>query len=523
MLRRLRLLGLLLAGLFACLGWPAAHAVPAALSASRPLLPVVSTSPTASGQTVAVLKNTPQPITLQGGALGSVTLTFSIVATPTHGNLGSLGTPACQSGRSTTCTAAVTYTPATNYSGPDSFTFKVNDGSSDSTAATVSLTISASATNGAPVATNEQVSATENTAKPLLVAATDPDSPSLTFAIVAGPSHGSLGTLSTPSCSPAGAGSTCTAAVTYTPTTGYTGPDSFTFKANDGASDSNTATVTLAISAPAANTPPTAAGQSATTAQNTPLPLTLHASDPDSASLSFSIVSNPAHGSLGSLGSLGTPACAAGRAGTTCTASVTYTPTSTYTGPDAFTFKANDGTADSTPATVSLTVGTGSASLAPTAEGQSATTAENTAKPLTLTASDPDSPSLTFSIVASPSHGSLGSLGTPACTALRSGSICTASVTYTPSSTYTGPDSFTFKANDGKADSNVATVTLTVAAAPVAAGQSVTTVENTAKPITLSATDPDHPSVTFSIVSNPTHGSLGTLGTPSCSPSRCGQ
>src|SRR6185295_1631280 len=34
---------------------------------------------------------------------------------------------------------------------------------------------------------------------------------------------------------------------TYTPTTGYVGPDSFTFKANDGTADSNIATVSITV------------------------------------------------------------------------------------------------------------------------------------------------------------------------------------------------------------------------------------------------------------------------------------
>ena len=47
-------------------------------------------------------------------------------------------------------------------------------------------------------------------------------------------------------------------------------------------------------------------------------------------------------------------------------------------------------------------------------------------------------------------------------------------LTYTPAANYNGPDSFTFKANDGTLDSNVATVTITVTAvndAPVAGGR----------------------------------------------------
>ena len=45
----------------------------------------------------------------------------------------------------------VTYTPNANYFGLDSFTFKANDGTFDSIAATVSITVTA--VNSPPVAT----------------------------------------------------------------------------------------------------------------------------------------------------------------------------------------------------------------------------------------------------------------------------------------------------------------------------------------------------------------------------------
>ena len=87
----------------------------------------------------------------------------------------------------------------------------------------------------------------------------------------------------------------------------------------------------------------------------------------------------------------------------------------------------------------------------------------------------------TDSIVDAPTHGSLST-------------ITGAGVTYTPSADYNGADSFTFKANDGTADSNTATVSITVTAvnnAPVADAQSVSTAEDTAKAITLTASDVD--------------------------------
>lgn len=79
----------------------------------------------------------------------------------------------------------------------------------------------------------------------------------------------------------------------------------------------------------------------------------------------------------------------------------------------------------------------------PVATDQSVATDEDTAKAITLTASDPDNDPLTYSLVSVPAHGSL------------SGTM--PDLTYTPDANYTGPDSFTFKANDGQADSNVAT------------------------------------------------------------------
>src|SRR5207244_4597557 len=102
---------------------------------------------------------------------------------------------------------------------------------------------------------------------------------------------------------------------------------------------------------------------------------------------------------------------------------------------------------------------------------------EDTAKAITLTATDVDSDTLTYSVVTGPAHGTLS--GTAP------------NVTYTPAGNYNGTDSFTFKANDGTVDSATATVSLTITAvndAPVANAQPVTTPVTTAKAITLTAT-----------------------------------
>jgi len=176
---------------------------------------------------------------------------------------------------------------------------------------------------------------------------------------------------------------------------------------------------------------PVAFNQAVTTSFGTPAGITLTAESPSSFSLSYSVVTGPVHGTL---------------SGTA--PNLTYTPNAAYSGSDAFTFKANDGTGDSNTATVSITVH--APNHPPVASDTSVSVAAGSATPLMLTASDADGDPLTYIIVSPPAHGQLSS-GTGA------------NRTYTPNAGYTGSDSFTFKANDGLADSNVATVSITVA------------------------------------------------------------
>ncbi len=93
--------------------------------------------------------------------------------------------------------------------------------------------------------------------------------------------------------------------------------------------------------------------------------------------------------------------------------------------------------------TVAVTV-----NAAPTATPQSTSTNEDTGKAIMLSGIDPSDEPLTYSLVTQPSHGILtGTLP---------------NLTYTPSSNYTGNDSFTFKVNDGLQDSPAATIAVTV-------------------------------------------------------------
>ena len=118
-----------------------------------------------------------------------------------------------------------------------------------------------------------------------------------------------------------------------------------------------------------------------------------------------------------------------------------------------------------TNATISQTTSTGTITdddHAPVARALSTYTPANTLKTITLSGTDADGDALTFSIVDSPQHGTLSNFGTPNC----SSGNCTETVDYIPTVGYTGPDTFTYKANDGANDSNTATVSINVFACP---------------------------------------------------------
>ena len=310
-----------------------------------------------------------------------------------------------------------TYLPDYNWGGEDSFTYKASDGSLQSAETTVTLTIAQ--INDAPVAQNQTVSLAEDTSLPITLVATDDEGTPLTYS-VGDPGHGIL-TGTAPE-------------LTYTPNLNFNGSDSFTFIASDGVNNSNQATVNITVTP--VNDAPLASDQSLATPEDTSLAITLVALDVDGDALTWT-VGTPQHGSLsGSAPNL------------------TYTPATNWYGVDSFTFYVRDGSLTSNTATVQVNVS--AVNDAPVASGQSVSLAEDGSKAITLAAVDIESDPLTW-LVGNPQHGSLS--GTAP------------NLTYTPNPDYNGSDSFTFKVNDGAADSNLAMVTITVSPvndAPVA-------------------------------------------------------
>ena len=290
----------------------------------------------------------------------------------------------------------------------------------------------------------------------------------LTYRIVSNPAHGTL--------------SGAAPNLQYTSASKYVGPDSFTFVANDGSLDSNVATISITV-VKEINDPPVADNQSVQTREDEPLRIRLTAEDPDNNNLNFDVVTMPAHGTL----------TGSGR-------NLRYSPSANYNGPDTLTFQVFDKMMlASNIATVSITVTP--VNDAPVAQDQKVVTDSDKPVAIVLTAQDVEGSPLTYRIVNQPRHGTL--------------SGAAPNLVYTPASRYFGPDSFTFVANDGAADSDVAAVSITVKKvnhAPVARSQSVQTNEDDSLVIDLTADDSDGDALTFEIVSRPAHGTLTGSG-----------
>ena len=138
-------------------------------------------------------------------------------------------------------TGEVTYTPDANYNGSDNFSYTVKDANmAISSAAQVTITVNS--VNDAPVAVADSVPTLDNTLVTINVAANDTDvdagdaPDSSTIAVASTPTNGSA---------VINAGK-----IDYTPGSGFTGTDTFTYTIKDNAGDtSNAATVTITVTA----------------------------------------------------------------------------------------------------------------------------------------------------------------------------------------------------------------------------------------------------------------------------------
>ncbi len=281
---------------------------------------------------------------------------------------------------------------------------------------------------GAPSATNDAYAATEDTV--LAIAAPGVlanDSAGATASLVGSTHNGTLSLAADGSFS-------------YTPNANFFGSDSFTYVASSGGMNSNTATVSIAVAG--VNDPPTAVNNSYTMSQGGTLNIAapgVLANDRDvdgdalTAIVPFGAASN-------------------GTVTGNADGSFSYTPTATFTGTATFTYMASDGVAQSTPATVSVTV---NPNKAPVAVDDTATTRMNVATSINVIANDSDPDGTinpaTVVIVTKPNKGGTA---TP---------NANGTVSYTPKLNFRGTEAFSYTVKDnlGKV-SNKATVRVNV-------------------------------------------------------------
>lgn len=310
------------------------------------------------------------------------------------------------------------WTPAAGQAGVYTVTFTVSDGFlSDSRTCTLTVT----GANGVPAAIDDAYSLRKKRnrvpAPGVLANDSDPDGDPLAIILVRDVAGGSL-------ILDADGG------FSYLPTQ-RAAPDSFQYKLTDGRDESAVATVT--INGPAGNTAPVADDQSVNVIVNTAAPITLAASDADKDSLTYVIVTPPAHGTL---------------SGTA--PDVTYTPAVDYVGADNLTFKANDGTEDSNVATVSIVVQDPGPNEPPVAVADAYVLPKKanrvSAPGVLANDSDPNGDTLTAILVSGPTHGTL--------------SLSANGSFMYKARTLGAADSFEYKVSDGRAESPVVTVTI---------------------------------------------------------------
>jgi arylsulfatase A-like enzyme len=231
----------------------------------------------------------------------------------------------------------------------------------------------------------------------------------------------------------------------------------------------------LAFGSAVDNEAPAAVADEASTSEDASVVIDVlgNDSDPDGDALSVSTLTQASHGAVVNNG-----------------ANVRYTPNANYCGADAFTYTAGDGRGGSATATVSVTVAC--VNDPPVAANDAASTDENV--PVTVAVlgndTDPDGGTLVVLSVTQPSKGAVVNNGT--------------SVTYTPSASFCGSDSFAYTASDGSGGSATATVNVVVICSnepPVAVADGASTDEDASVMIDVLGNDSDPDGDALSVAS----------------------
>lgn len=343
-----------------------------------------------------------------------VTVNHQLTATDVEANplTYSLATGAQHGTVTVTAAGAVTYAPAANYAGPDSFSASVSDGAGGQT--TTAFNVTVAAVNDAPVFTSANTLATNEdvTANHQLTAA-DPDANSLVYSLVTGVQHGSI-TL------------TAAGAVTYAPAANYSGMDSFAARVSDGAGGEATLVVNITVAA--VNDAPSIGNTQFAVSEDGQLNAQLTATDVEGQTVQFSASGGASHGI----------------ATISPTGQVMYIPDQDYSGNDTFVVDLTDGV---TAASATLTITVTPVNDAPQAVDDElrVPAAATIAFTVLSNDSDVDGDALSVSVLTPPSGGTL---------AVNASN----QLVFTRDNAFNGPISFTYRITDTAGVTDDATV-----------------------------------------------------------------
>ncbi len=383
-------------------------------------------------------------------------LTIATLGLPNHGGAAINGG------------SVITYTPAPDYNGTETFTYTASDGNGGFATATVTVIVTN--LNDDPGAVDDTLTVWEDSAdNPLDVLANDtylPDPPETLVIIATGiPNHGGLVTATG-------------TIITYTPAPDFIGTEIFTYTIADGNGGFDTAPVTITVNN--INDAPLADNDAFMTNEdsaNSALDVLAGDMDIDGDTLAISAVGAPSQGGSAINGST----------------IITYTPASNFFGAEIFTYTATDGHGGYATARVTVTVN--AINDPPTADDDTFPVDEDSAdNPLAVLDGDSDieGDPLTIFAIGLPDQGG---------NAINSDSV----VTYTPAPGFYGTETFTYTVTDGNGGFDTALVTITVNAIndpPTISdiADQNTTVNAPIGPITFTIGDPDTPIILLTLI-----------------------
>ncbi|MCX6521598.1 MAG: tandem-95 repeat protein [Actinobacteria bacterium] len=278
----------------------------------------------------------------------------------------------------------------------------------------------------------------------------------------------------------------------FTPAANSSTTATVTATVSDGVNPSTVGTITFVGTA--VDDAPVADAQAVTTAEDTPVGVTLTATDIDGGPATYAVLTPPTNGALSGVAP-----------------NLTYTPNANVSGPDSFTFTVTDGTATSQ-AAVSIDVTAVEDRPTIVAPGNQTTPEDTPIGPLSVTLGDVDTDPAALTFTATSSNQAV--LADANISLAGTGAART--ITLSPNANASGTTTVTLTANDGTSQPTTATFTLTVTPvndAPTALPDTVTIRRNSVAAIAVLAndTDIDGGALRVSSVTRPRNGAVVNL------------